>query len=324
MKAFIIFFLVFLLSCNNKKELNIESLLKKESYTNKIENDLFSPIPESLAHNPAIAKLGKKLFFDPRLSKNDTISCSSCHQIDKNGADSLAFSIGINNQAGTLNTPTIYNAIFNIAQFWDGRAGNLFLQIKDPILNSHEMAMPSMDFLIKKLSKIEEYNTSFKKLFKDGLTENNFFTAITEYEKTLITPNSKFDNFLKGEKNALNQKEKNGLKHFKDLGCVSCHNGINLGGNMYQKYGVVHEYIGKNNQLGRYNISKNPDDKYVFKVPSLRNIELTSPYLHDGSIQSLNESIDKMAYYQLGRKLNEKTINEIAAFLKTLTGKKPE
>ncbi len=274
------------------------------------------PIPEKINFNKEKALLGKKLFFDNRLSKDKTISCASCHGLEKGGVDNLIVSVGINAQLGTINAPTVLNAVYNFRQFWNGRAKDLQEQAMGPIENPIEMGH-DFNTLIKELNN-SEYIKDFSELYKDGITKDNIADAIAEFEKTLITPNSRFDKFLKGDDNAITSYEKEGYEIFKQKGCISCHHGINIGGNSYNRFGVVINI--NSDSLGRYDITKKEEDKYFFKVPSLRNIELTAPYFHDGRTYALKEAVKTMAMVQLGRPITEQEINKIVAFLKTLTG----
>lgn len=262
------------------------------------------------------ARLGKKLFFDPILSRDGTVACVNCHLLELGGSDNLKFSIGIDGQLGSINSPTVLNSRYNFVQFWDGRAKNLKEQVEGPVENPVEMGH-SFEKLVKKL-KSTKYNKNFKKIYKDGITKENIADAIAEYEKTLITPNAPFDKYLRGDKNAISKKAKRGYELFKKEGCIACHNGVNIGGNLYSKFGFFQEEHGDN--LGRYNVTKNPEDKFVFKVPSLRNIEKTAPYLHDGRFETLKEVTQNMMNYQLGRIAKNEDIDSIVEFLKTLNG----
>ncbi|NVJ52340.1 MAG: cytochrome-c peroxidase [Campylobacteraceae bacterium] len=263
------------------------------------------------------ALLGKKLFFDKKLSKDNTISCASCHDLNNGGDDGLIFSVGINGKLGNINAPTVLNSIFNFRQFWDGRAKDLAEQAKGPIENPIEMGH---DFAsLVKVLKRSSYKESFKAVYKDGITEQNIVNALAEFEKTLITPNSSFDKYLKGDEAAITAFEKEGFELFKNKGCISCHNGVNIGGNLYSKFGMIVDIDSKS--LGKYNVTKNELDKYYFKVPTLRNISLTAPYFHDGRYQDLKEVVKTMALVQLGRPITNLEIEKIVAFLKTLNGK---
>ena len=284
--------------------------------------ELIKPIPTDSITNKQKVALGKKLFFDARLSKDDTISCNSCHDVAYNGADKTALSFGVDGQAGQLNSPTLFNALYNIAQFWDGRASDLKEQVKGPLFNHVEMATNEKE-LVNKLSQDKKYVNLFFQIYGDAINLNNISDAIAEFEKTLITPNSKFDLFLKGDLQQLSQQEKEGYKLFKNFGCVSCHNGVNIGSNMFQKFGIFAKYDEREENLGRYNVTKDENDKYYFKVPALRNITKTSPYFHNGSVEKLENAIKIMGYYQLGKVLSNEEITSLALFLKTLDGELP-
>lgn len=274
------------------------------------------PIPLKLEYNYDKAILGKKLFFDKRLSKDNSISCASCHDLTKGGDDGLKFSVGIDGKLGDINAPTVLNSVFNFRQFWDGRAKDLAEQAKGPIENPIEMGHDFTKLL--EVLKTSSYEKSFKTIYKDGITKENLVDAIAEFEKTLITPNSAFDKYLKGNDNAINSFEKEGFELFKNKGCISCHNGVNIGGNLYSKFGMLIDVESKN--LGKYNVTKNELDKYYFKVPTLRNISLTAPYFHDGRYYDLKEAVKTMALVQLGRPVTNLEIEKIVAFLKTLNG----
>lgn len=294
------------------------------------ENDawkaLFSPLPDSApsATNPLTPQkiaLGKKLYLDKRLSKNQDISCNSCHKLDGFGVDNEPTSPGDKGQRGGRNSPTSFNAALHIAQFWDGRAATVEAQALGPILNPIEMAMDSEAAVIDRLkadsATVKEFATAFPGE-KEPLTYANIGNAIGAFERTLITP-SRFDDWLKGDAAALTADEKRGAKLFAETGCTACHNGATLGGQMYQKLGLVKPYETKD--LGRFEQTKNESDKFVFKVPSLRNVAKTGPYFHDGSIKTLPEAVSVMAEHQLGKKLDAKQVSDIVTFLNALTAK---
>ena len=263
--------------------------------------------------------LGEKLFFDARLSKDNTIACASCHILNEGGDDNLKFSFGIHGQEGHINAPSVLNAVNNFHQFWDGRAKDLQEQAIGPIENPIEMGSNFPD-LIKKLQKTE-YRTLFKKIYPEGITKTSITNAIAEYEKTLVTPNAPFDRYLKGDLNAITQKQKEGYQLFKSKGCISCHHGINVGGNLFSRFGITKQVTSKS--LGRYNVTKKERDKYAFKVPSLRNVARTAPYFHDVRTNSLSEAIQIMAQLQLGRYMSQDEIDKIEAFLHSLNGDLP-
>ncbi|MCK5110958.1 MAG: cytochrome-c peroxidase [Arcobacteraceae bacterium] len=283
--------------------------------------ELITPIPLNPDFNYKKALLGKKLFFDKKLSHDNTISCASCHFIEDGGDDNLPVSFGIDGKTGTRNSPTVLNARYNATQFWDGSAKNLADQAKGPIHNPVEMGS-NFEEVILKLKKEKDYVNEFSLLYKNGISGLNITDAIAEFEKTLTTPNSRFDKFLRGYTKALTQDEFNGYKAFKEYGCISCHNGINIGGNLLQKIGVLEYY--STDDFGRFNITKDSNDKFYFKVPSLRNIELTAPYFHDGQTKTLKDAVEKMIKHQIGYLLEDKEVENIIKFLKTLTGDTPK
>ncbi len=310
--------LIALTACKKKEQ----TPLMKKSLT------LFQPMADSMpgseTDTPELIQLGKKLYFEKRLSTNETQSCNSCHRVDEKlgGVDNEPTSPGALGNRGGRNAPTVLNAGFHIAQFWDGRAKDLQAQAKGPILNPIEMAMGSDAEVIERIRKDEEYKSMFASAFQgeeDAITYDNIAEAIAAFERTLVTTD-RFDDFLKGDASALNEEEQKGLETFLSTGCVSCHNGMLLGGDKYQKIGAVNPY--ETSDLGRYEVTKKEEDKYVFKVPSLRNIALTHPYFHDGSVKTLDEAVKKMAYHQLGKELSDEDVKSIVAFLKTLTDKK--
>ena len=282
------------------------------------------PIVPAKITEPAKVELGKKLFFEPRLSKSGFISCNSCHNLGMGGSDNLKTSIGDKWQKGPINSPTVLNSRNNLAQFWDGRAKDLKEQAGGPIANPGEMAF-SHELAVDMLRSIPQYVSEFKKVFgHDKLTIDEVTTAIAAFEDTLVTPNSRFDKWLKGDKKVLNQQELAGYQLFKVNGCVACHNGPNLGGNSFQKMGVVEPYKTSNPAEGRVAVTGKDADRFNFKVPTLRNVELTYPYFHDGSADTLSQAVDTMGRIQLGRKFSEVENAQIVAFLKTLTGDQPK
>lgn len=284
--------------------------------------ELISTIPISVEYDKNKALLGKKLFFDPILSKDGTISCSSCHDLEAGGDDGMRTSVGIGGQLGSVNAPTVLNSRYNFVQFWNGNAKDLKEQALGPIHNPIEMGSTSEEIL-KKLNGNQIYIKLFKVVYKDGVTMDNIADAIEEFESAIITPNSRFDLYLRGDENAISKNEKEGYTLFKSLGCISCHNGINIGSNIYQKMGVFYEFE-ENDNLGRYDVTKDDDDKYFYKVPTLRNISKTAPYFHDGREETLRGAIDKMTHYQLGRSIPKEQIELLYEFLLTLDGEKPK
>lgn len=282
------------------------------------------PIEPVEVKNPALVELGKMLFFEPRLSRSGFISCNSCHNLATGGVDNLQTSIGDRWAQGPINSPTVLNSYGQVAQFWDGRAKTLAEQAAGPIANPLEMAS-THEMAVKVIASIPGYAPYFKKAFGDAEVNIKRITeAMAEFERTLVTPNARFDKWLKGDKNAITQQELNGYKLFKESGCTICHNGAQLGGQSFQKMGVVRPYKTTNTAEGVKAISGRDQDRMTFKVPMLRNIELTYPYFHDGAVWSLEESVAIMGDLQLGKRYTKQEINDITAFLKTLTGDQPK
>lgn len=317
----------------NATQSNVEKKADAFRELNAKARQMFGVLPK-VAENPdnpvtdEKVALGKKLYFDKRLSKDNVQSCNTCHNLNTFGVDNQPFSKGNDGKLGGRNSPTTLNAALHIAQFWDGREPDVEAQAGGPILNPVEMAMPSEKAVIDRLSKIDEYVTMFAKVFpeKPSLTYENLKKAIGAFERKLITP-SKFDDYIAGNDDALNDKEKKGLQTFINAGCTACHSGNLLGGNTYQKFGIFGNYWdftkSKKVDNGRYDVTKNEADKYVFKVPSLRNIEKTAPYFHDGSVQDLAQAVKIMAKTQSNKDLTDEEVNQIIDFLKTLTGEVP-
>ncbi|MFT0875151.1 cytochrome-c peroxidase [Rhodopseudomonas palustris] len=283
-----------------------------------------SPIKPAVVKDPNLVELGKKLFFDPRLSKSGFISCNSCHNLSMGGSDNLKTSIGHNWQKGPINAPTVLNASLNVAQFWDGRALTLKDQAGGPIANPGEMAFTHA-LAVDLLKSIPGYVTEFKSVFGQNSTVDidEVTRAIAAFEETLVTPNSRFDKWLQGDKKALTPTERAGYELFKDSGCTGCHNGAAVGGNTFQKMGVVEPYKTDNPAEGRFAVTKEEADRFNFKVPTLRNVELTYPYFHDGAAQKLSDAVETMGRIQLGKTFTPEENAKIVAFLKTLTGDQP-
>ncbi len=281
------------------------------------------PIEPAQGINKAMAELGKKLYFDPRLSKSGFISCNSCHNLSMGGTDNLKTSIGDHWQQGPINAPTVLNSSMNLAQFWDGRAKDLKAQAGGPIANPGEMAF-THKLAVEVLESIPAYTTEFKQVFgKEGVDIDKITDAIAEFEKTLVTPNSRFDKWLNGDKKALTADEVAGYNLFKNSGCTACHNGPAVGGNSFQKMGVVEPYKAKSPAEGLVAVTGKDADRFKFKVPTLRNVEMTYPYFHDGEAETLTEAVDIMGRLQLGKKFSKEENAKIVAFLKTLTGDQP-
>lgn len=268
-------------------------------------------------------ELGKKLYFDPRLSKSGFISCNSCHNLSMGGTDNLKTSIGHNWQQGPINAPTVLNSSLNVAQFWDGRAADLKAQAGGPIANPGEMAF-THTLAIDVLTSIPEYVMEFKQVYgSDKITIDEVTQAIAEFEKTLVTPNSRFDQWLLGDADALSEEELAGYMLFKESGCVACHNGEAVGGNSFQKMGLVEPYEANSPAEGLSAVTGKDADRFKFKVPTLRNVEMTYPYFHDGEAETLTEAVDVMGRLQLGKKFSDMENAQIVAFLKSLTGDQP-
>jgi cytochrome c peroxidase len=273
--------------------------------------------------NLAQVELGKKLYFDPRLSKSGFISCNSCHNLSMGGTDNLPTSIGDHWKQGPINAPTVLNSSLNVAQFWDGRAKDLKAQAGGPIANPGEMAS-SHTLAVHVLESIPQYKTEFKQVFgTDKIDIDKVTQAIAEFEKTLVTPNSRFDKWLLGDKDAITPTELAGYNLFKKSGCVACHNGSAVGGNSFQKMGVVKPYKSSSSAQGVAGLTGKDEDRFKFKVPTLRNVELTYPYFHDGAAKTLTDAVDTMGKLQLGKTFTRKENSQIVAFLKTLTGEQP-
>lgn len=269
-------------------------------------------------------ELGKMLWFDPRLSLSGKVSCNTCHDLSTNGADTKPLSIGYAGRKGTVNSPTVFNAEKQIAQFWDGRAKTLAEQATGPITNPLEMAM-TPELAEGVIRSIPGYRPYFEKAFgSKNPTFSEIAEALAAFETTLTTPNAPFERYLKGDKNALTQQQIDGLKLFRRSGCIRCHSGNLLGGTSFQKVGSVRPYVTDNPSKGRMDVSGKPWDEMMFKVPTLLNVERTAPYFHDGAVKTLPDAVKKMADIQLDMNLSEKQVEEIVAFLDSLNGELPK
>lgn len=282
------------------------------------------PLPRQLAVDGAKAALGERLFHDPRLSADDTISCASCHALNIGGVDRLSRSIGIGGQEGPINAPTVFNSRFNFRQFWDGRAADLREQAGGPIHNPLEMGS-NWEQVVAKLGADGDYRRDFEALYPQGITAASISDAIATFEGTLVTPDAPFDRWLRGDEGALGEAAREGYRLFKGYGCTACHQGVGVGGNMYQRFGVFGDYFAERGEVsdadqGRFNVTGFEEDRHYFKVPSLRNVALTPPYFHDGSAATLAEAVVIMARYQLGRELPDRDVERLVAFLESLTG----
>ncbi len=297
-----------------------------------------APIPADNPQTPEKIELGKMLYHDPRLSMDGTVSCNSCHNVMSHGGDGRPVGVGIRGQRGGRGSPTVWNAAFHTVQFWDGRAASLEEQAVGPLVNSVEMGMTSHDVVIERIRQIPGYVEAFKKVFpKDTIpTIKNVGKAIASYERTLITPNSPFDRYLRGQKKALTAQQIRGMKLVQEIGCTSCHDGVNLAGDDLKmgegnykpfpqipgsKYDKMYDITS---DLGRYEVTKKDDDKNHWRVPTWRNIAMTAPYFHNGTVKTLDEAVRVMAKTQLDMDLKEDQVSDIVAFLNALTGEFPK
>ncbi|MDE0051624.1 MAG: cytochrome C biogenesis protein CcsA [Rhodospirillales bacterium] len=286
------------------------------------------PIPADMGTDPEKVALGRALFHDPRLSRDNTTACVSCHDLGSGGDDGRRVSVGVEGRLGSINAPTVFNVGLQFKQFWDGRANTLQQQIDGPVQSPVELGTLWPD-VIEKLYSHESYPGRFQALYPDGISRENAKDALAEFMKSLTTPHSPFDRWLEGEEDAIGALEKRGYALFKHYGCSSCHQGANVGGNMFQVFGVLNDYFRKRGDiteadLGRYNVTGNPEDRHSFKVPSLRMAALTAPYLHDGSAETLRDAVDAMFEYQLGREAPDEDKEAIVAFIESLAGESRE
>lgn len=282
-----------------------------------------TPLPQTIALDPAKVALGAKLFHDARLSHDDSVACATCHPLDRAGVDGRRTARGIGGRTGAINTPTVFNSGFDFAQFWDGRAPTLEEQAAGPVHNGLEMGS-NWPEVVGKLKQDHYYRNTFRHLY-GTLDAAAIKDAIATFERSLITPDCRFDRYLRGEKSALGERELDGYRLFKELGCASCHQGVNVGGNLYAGLGAFGNFFADRRKdgpedQGRFNVTGNELHRHVFKVPSLRNVARTAPYFHDGSVATLEEAIRLMGKYQLGRELSGTEIGLLADFLGTLTG----
>ena len=283
------------------------------------------PLPQWVKLDAEKVALGNKLFHDTRLSGDNTVACASCHALTRGGVDGRPHSIGIHGAEGGINAPTVLNSGFNFVQFWDGRAATLEEQVNGPVTNDKEMGS-TWPQVIEKLKQDENYVTQFAQIYSTPPSPEAVRDAIATFERSLITPNSPFDRYLRGDGAAMSASAQRGYQLFQSYGCIACHQGMNLGGNMYQTMGVMDNYFADRGHpteadLGRYNVTHLDDDKHKFRVPSLRNVALTAPYFHDGSANTLQQAVTVMAKYQLGRSVPERDMTDLVAFLESLTGK---
>jgi len=281
------------------------------------------PLPDSVDEDPAKVALGDQLFHDVRLSTDNTISCASCHDLAKGGTDQLQFSVGVGNAVGDLNSPTVFNSGFQFRQFWDGRARDLEEQADGPVNNPIEMAS-NWEEVTEKLLQDREFTRAFLAVYPDGYRMENFVDAIAAFERTLITP-APFDDFLKGDETALTAHQREGYELFEAFGCATCHAGVILGGQSFELMGLRADYFGDRGNVierdyGRYNVTQDEYDRFRLKAPTLRNIALTFPYMHDGTVGTLEQAVEVMAKYQSGRRITQQQVDAMVAYMHSLTG----
>jgi cytochrome c peroxidase len=296
--------------------------------TTEVGDEPIRPLAAREDSDARLVSVGRRLFFDGILSGDGTVRCASCHELSSGGDDGRPRSTGIGGKIGQVNAPTVFNSALNFVQFWDGRAPTLEEQARGPIENPLEMGS-TLSAATARVSAKPEYRAAFSAVFTDGVTETHIREAIAAFERTLATPDAPVDRFLRGDASALTPEQREGYELFKSAGCIACHQGENVGGNMFQRFGVMGNYFEDRGGLtsaddGRFNVTHLESDRHVFRVPSLRNVELTAPYFHDGSAPTLDRAVRVMAKYQLGRQLADEQVDRIVLFLKALTGKQPQ
>ena len=320
-------------SLDNKERsaiINWAKATRKANFTSptvasQFANEPLQPLVAALETNPAKVALGFDLYHDTRLSGDNTLSCASCHGLETGGVDRKQYSEGINGQLGGVNAPTVYNAALNVVQFWDGRAADLKEQAAGPPLNPVEMGSHSFDEIAEKLAADKEMNRRFAEIYPEGINESTITDAIAEFEKTLLTP-SRFDAYLMGDANALTAQELEGYELFKENKCATCHVGMNIGGQSFEYMGIKDNYFDyrgtglTDGDQGRFAVTANAQDMHRFKTPTLRNVMLTAPYMHDGSVATIEDAIQIMHQFQIGQQLNDDEMVKMVAFLETLTG----
>jgi len=289
-----------------------------------LRHEPIQPLMAPVNLEPGTVRLGERLFHELRLGRDNDMACATCHKLNDNGADHHSHTPGRGGTELDVNTLTVFNSRFNHRQFWDGRAGTLEEQINFVVSGDKEFAT-RWSVIVTKLKQDASYQASFRAIYSDGITAANIRDAIATFERSLVTPNSRFDNYLLGDADAITSVEKAGYRLFKDYGCVACHQGKNVGGNLFMKFGVFKDYFAKRGNLtsadlGRFNITGKERDRHVFRVPSLRLAALTAPYFHDGSVDTLEKAVKIMAEHQLGREIPQRDVERIVAFLKTLPG----
>lgn len=291
-------------------------------------SDPIYPVPPPPALDPRKLALGQALFSSPMLSRDQTVSCASCHDLSSAGHDPRRVSLGVGGAEGAVNSPTVFNAALNVAQFWDGRAATLEQQVYGPFHNPVEMDA-NWPEVIARLKQDTAFHKDFERVYPQGLSAETIVDAIATFEKSLLTPNAPFDRYLQGDEGAIGASAKAGHALFSSLGCISCHQGVNVGGNMFQHFGILGDYFGtralpvQSADLGRFNVTGKEEDRFVFKVPGLRNVARTAPYFHDGLSATLAEAIVIMGRHQLGIELSPGDVGKIDAFLQTINGELP-
>ena len=286
------------------------------------------PVPPATGVDPARAELGRQLFHDPRLSDDGSISCASCHPLASGGSDRRRFSIGIGGHQGRINAPTVFNSGLNFTQFWDGRADTLEQQVEGPLLDPGEMGT-TWSRVVARLGEDPALRQTFRRLYPEGITPASIRDAIASFERTLVTTDAPFDRWLRGDDDALSDDQLEGYRLFQEYGCISCHQGVNVGGNMYGYMGAMGDYFSargdgiRTADLGRFNVTGREQDRFLFKVPSLRLALLTPPYFHDGQTATIEEAIRTMARFQLGREIPDRDVARIIDFLGSLIGNHP-
>ncbi|UVL05908.1 MULTISPECIES: cytochrome-c peroxidase [Pseudomonas] len=283
-----------------------------------------TPLPAVPALAPERVELGRKLFNDPRLSSNASLACASCHRLDQGGADGQVRSLGVDGKPLPVNTPSVFNASLNFRQFWDGRAQTFEEQAHLVVQRPGEMGS-DWQVVVQRIAADPSYRAKFAKAYGKAVDEHTLQDALATFQRTLLTPGSRFDRYLQGDTEILSKDEKYGYARFQEYGCIACHQGVNIGGNMLQKFGVLGDYFADRGNpmpadLGRFNVTGDEEDRHVFKVPSLRNVAVTAPYFHDGSAPTLEAAVDVMFRYQVGRTPSTDDKALIIQFLKTLTG----
>ncbi|MBE9100263.1 cytochrome-c peroxidase [Vacuolonema iberomarrocanum] len=291
-------------------------------------NEPIQPLPEAIAVADDKFALGETLFNDVRLSKSRQVSCASCHNLQMGGVDRQPHSPGVDGAMTAVNTPTVFNVAYNFRFNWNGKFSSL-VEHTDALMQNPRVMGSEWPDVLSTLDTVSDYHQAFTAVYEDGITRTNVIDAIVAYETALITPNSRFDRYLQGDQTALSPTEQEGYGLFKAYGCVSCHQGVNVGGNMFQKFGVVGDYFADRGNVteadfGRFNVTQDEADRYVFRVPSLRNVAVTPPYFHDGTADTLEQAIEIMVKYQLGRPIPSEHVQQIAQFLQTLTGEHQE